>query len=77
MRWQTSRVTRLNFDGFCFEDSPSVSRYRLRVRVPLRRECCRYVDKNLMLKRGTAMGASSEARVSMLREYFLCRILQS
>jgi beta-glucosidase len=54
----TGRVTRLNFDGFCFEDSPVGVRDTDYASVfPSAVNVAATWDKNLMLKRGTAMGA--------------------
>ncbi|KIM83540.1 glycoside hydrolase family 3 protein [Piloderma croceum F 1598] len=54
----TGRVTRLNFDGFCFEDSPVGVRDTDYASVfPSAVNVATTWDKNLMLKRGTAMGA--------------------
>ena len=54
----TGRVTRLNFDGFCFEDSPVGVRDTDYASVfPAAVNVAATWDKNLMLRRGTAMGA--------------------
>jgi beta-glucosidase len=53
----TGRVTRLNFDGFCFEDGPVGVRFTDYNSVfPAAVNIASTWDKNLMLQRGVAMG---------------------
>jgi hypothetical protein len=53
----TGRVTRLNFDGLCFEDSPAGVRNTDYTSVfPAGVNIASTWDKNLMKQRGEAMG---------------------